>query len=246
MSPLDHALELAALGWAVFPCGADKTPRCRGGFKLASNDPDRIRAMAGQFGFVLVGIRTGETSNLAVLDIDRAGEPWWHENRDRLPGTRVHRTRSGGLHLLFRNSPGLRCSASKIVPGIDVRAEGGYIIAWPVLVDAPLAEWPAWLSTREKPISAPWTPPPSMTGDKARNYAAAALRAAIVRVAGAGDGGRNVTLNAETFGLSRFIASGALSPGEIAGAMAHAGLAAGLAAHEVQNTIASALGSAAQ
>lgn len=251
MSPLSHALELAARGWAVFPCGTDKAPRCPRGFHLASTDPGRIEAMHVQYGFVLVGIRTGEASNLAVLDVDRAGETWWRENRHRLPDTRAHRTRSKGLHVLYRHAPDLRCSASKIAPGIDVRAEGGYVIDWPsagfpVLDYAPLADWPAFLTTPEKPISAPWTPPPTMTGDKARNYAAAALRRAVVSVAGTGDGGRNATLNSETFGLSRFIASGALSPDEIAGAMAHAGIAAGLNPREISATIASALGSAAR
>jgi hypothetical protein len=56
---------------------------------------------------------------------------WWFSHRDRLPLTRVHRTRSGGLHLIFRHVPDVRCSAGRIAPGIDVRGDGGYIIWWP-------------------------------------------------------------------------------------------------------------------
>jgi hypothetical protein len=39
--------------------------------------------MAAQFGFVLIGIATGEASHLAVLDIDRQhnGAEWWLANR---------------------------------------------------------------------------------------------------------------------------------------------------------------------
>jgi hypothetical protein len=55
----------------------------------------------------------------------------------------------------------------------------------------------------------------------------------VVRVAGTVNGRRNATLNAETFSLARFIGSGALSPREIADAMAHSGVAAGLDVPEV-------------
>jgi hypothetical protein len=69
---------------------------------------------------------------------------------------------------------------------------------------------------------------------------------AVRRVAGTVTGSRNAALNSETYGLARFIGSGTLSPTEIASAMAHAGIAAGLDVAEVQATIASALGSAAR
>jgi hypothetical protein len=51
--------------------------------------------------------------------------------------------------LLFRSSPGLRCSTSRIDPGVHIRAEGGYVIWWPregyAVEDAEVAEWPGWL-----------------------------------------------------------------------------------------------------
>ena len=251
-SPLDHALDCAARGWAAFPCSLDKTPNTPNGHKAASTDPERIKAMWAQFGGLLVGIRCGEESDLALLDIDRQhnGLEWWEANRHRLHVTRTHRTRSGGLHLWFKHKLGLRCSTAKIAPGIDVKAEGGYALYWPaagleVLSDAPLANWPEWLTPPPKPAPATWTPPPGSGDDKIRNYATSALHNAVRRVAGTTTGSRNATLNAETFGLSRFIASGALSPREIAEAMAHAGIAAGLDAAEVAATIASGLGSAA-
>ncbi|HUN01159.1 MAG TPA: bifunctional DNA primase/polymerase [Halothiobacillus sp.] len=252
--PIQHALQCAARGWAVFPASLDKTPRTPNGHKAASTDPERIRAMAVQFGFVLVGIATGEASGIAVLDIDRQhnGLEWWQDNRHRLPATRTHRTRSGGLHLLFKHQPGLRCSTSLIAPGIDIKAEGGAIIYWPatgleVLCDAPMAEWPAWLTPAPKPATVtPWQPLSRHDGNKARNYAAAALERAVRRVAGTTTGSRNSVLNAETFSLARFIPSGALAPAEIAEAMAHAGFAAGLDAAEIAATLASALGSAAR
>src|SRR3981081_706435 len=95
---------------------------------------------------------TGEVSGFHVLDIDtrKNGETWFAQHRRRLPVTRAHQTRSGGLHLFFRHQQGLRCSAGKIAPGVDVRASAGYIL-WcpaaglPVLRNAPMAPWPEWL-----------------------------------------------------------------------------------------------------
>ena len=69
-----------------------------------------------------------------MLDVDtkagQSGLPSFEANDDALPPTRRHRTRSGGLHLVFRHRDGLRCSTSRIALGIDVRAEGG-VVWWP-------------------------------------------------------------------------------------------------------------------
>jgi hypothetical protein len=95
----------------------------------------------------LVGFATGEASGIDILDID-TGVDWYSANFDALPQTRAHQTQRG-LHLLFRHAEGLRCSTSRIAPGVDVRADGGYAIWWPreglAVEDWPLCEWPEWL-----------------------------------------------------------------------------------------------------
>src|SRR5271168_3008733 len=79
----------------------------------------------------LVGVSTGEPSGIDALDLD-AKHPeaaqWWTANRHRLPTTR---TRSGGLHLIFRHQPGVRCWIGRPVPGVDGRGDGGFAIWWP-------------------------------------------------------------------------------------------------------------------
>jgi hypothetical protein len=51
-----------------------------------------------------------------VLDVDRGkgGDEWWGANKARLPQTRLRRTRSGGIHCLFRQLAGLKPSIGVI------------------------------------------------------------------------------------------------------------------------------------
>ena len=91
---------------------------------------------------------TGDANGFDVLDVDPAGRAWFELNFDALPATRAHQT-PRGLHILFKHRAGLRGSVGKIAQGIDVRAEGGYVIWWPregyAVEHAPLSEWPGWL-----------------------------------------------------------------------------------------------------
>jgi hypothetical protein len=160
---LQAALELAATGLPVFPCLADKSPATPHGFKDAVADPDGIRALWGQHPGELVGVPTGMVSGFDVLDLDIKhveATTWWNEHRHRFPRTRIHQTRSSGMHLIFKRDDAMRCSAGKIVLGVDTRANGGYVIWWPaaglpVISDAPPAPWPGWILAEFRPRPQP-------------------------------------------------------------------------------------------
>lgn len=155
---VDRAISLRL---PVFFChGSNKRPTCPHGFYDATDNPDEIRALLATHGGTLIATPTGAVSGYDALDIDSAKHPettldWLDEYAPRLPYTRRHATRSGGQHFLFKHREGLRCSTSQIAIGIDVRAEGGYIIHWPShgygANDAPLADWPDWLFELAKP-----------------------------------------------------------------------------------------------
>jgi hypothetical protein len=136
----------------VFPCRQDKRPLLKGW-------PSHAQKIEPPDDWPLVGVPTGSASGLDVLDIDAPGLAWLDDVWDRLPPTRAHVTRSGGRHLFFK-SKGLRNSAGRIADGIDVRADGGFIVWWPrqgfrVLSDAGVAEWPEWLLAKaHKPSGA--------------------------------------------------------------------------------------------
>jgi len=145
--------HLAGRPLPAFPCRADKRPATPHGWKDATDDPARFEdLLMDALGMAsLIGVPSGAVSGVDVLDIDPAGLGWLAENEHRLPTTRRHQTRRG-VHILFRHCPGLRCSAGKVAPGCDVRADGGYII-WhpttglPVSNPDELAPWPGWLLT---------------------------------------------------------------------------------------------------
>jgi hypothetical protein len=143
-------------GFAVFPIhGIDAGGHCtcpRGGacerpgkhpftahgFKDASKDPGEIARMFDGRVDLNVGIATGEASGVVVIDIDgEAGEVSWramtgaHEASPVAGGTTF--LTGKGRHLLFRY-PGIPVKSRQRLAGfegVDVRADGGYIVAPP-------------------------------------------------------------------------------------------------------------------
>jgi len=208
-SVLDAAL---ALQLPVFPCFPNKHPACPGGFKDAARDPDRIRALFRRHPGRLIGVPTGEVSGIDVLDIDSVKHPEagdWVRRFEPI-GTRVHQTHSGGRHALFPHEPGLRCQQAYPVEGIDIRADGGYIIWWPAegfeVLAGPIIRWPQALlaAVRRAPPAALQALPPQSPGLMSP-YAATAIAGACKAILGAPDGRQRATLNREGFAMGTLI-----------------------------------------
>jgi hypothetical protein len=132
MSLRDHALALAGRGVPVFPCGQDKAPLTARGFLDATTEENSIRSWWTSWSDALVGVPTGRASSTVVIDVDPNGIEWAREHWPRLAPQRVHITRRG-WHLIYSYPAGreVRCSAGRIANGVDIRANGGYIIWWP-------------------------------------------------------------------------------------------------------------------
>ncbi|MBB5872007.1 hypothetical protein F4553_005386 [Allocatelliglobosispora scoriae] len=108
------------------------------GFYAATLDPKRLKRMFEAVPGGMLAIRTGAPSRLVVVDVDPAAGGGASLvsliERGLCPPTRFVRTGSGGLHLYYRHpGPTVRvpCSAGVLGPGIDVRGDGGYIVAPP-------------------------------------------------------------------------------------------------------------------
>jgi hypothetical protein len=182
VSPIAAARRYAALGMAVVPlhspteggcsCGdahensensIGKHPRTKNGLKNATTDAAIIAGWWRSWPSANIGLVTGAQSGIWALDIDtlKGGELTLNEleaANGRLPETVEAKTGSGGRHLLFVH-PGYPVpnSTRRLGPGLDVRGDGGYVVAAPSLNSRgayrwthepgsiPLAEAPAWL-----------------------------------------------------------------------------------------------------
>jgi hypothetical protein len=231
------ALQLAAQGLHCFPCEISKRPASPHGFKDASADAATLSALWRKYPGELVGVATGKISGIDVLDLDvdhLEAERWWESNRYRLPTTRIHQTRSGGLHLLFQQHDNIRCTAGKIALGVDTRGAGGYIIWWPVtglpiLSNAAPATWPDWFLS-EFPAKPRLTAPISRIPD---NH----LIGSLVRlVAGASEGERNSLTFWAGCRMSEMVGSGLLSADAAVAVIAEAATRAGLPRAEAERT----------
>lgn len=153
------ALAYSKKGKPVFPCKpGGKEPLTPRGHLNATTDAARINGFWNAHPGANIGIPTGERSGFLILDIDEGGAASLHElerEHGGLPATYTVETGSGGKHYYFRYPAGenVRNSAGKLGPGLDIRGEGGYIIAPPSrttgsytsLERRPLANPPAWL-----------------------------------------------------------------------------------------------------
>ena len=169
---LESVLALAAQGIACFPCNAAKRPTCPHGFKDATADPEKLRKLWRRHPGVLVGVPTGAINGFDLFDIDlvkhREARDWWMAHCRKIPRTRIHRSRSGGLHILFKHDDRAASRNGWIETGVDVKARGGFLIWWPahgfpVLCDAPISEWPKWLIAEQQPDPIPTFRPIRMT-----------------------------------------------------------------------------------
>jgi len=133
---LAAALDYAGRGFQVIPLNG-KLPRTAHGLRDAARGPEQIRAWWSSWPTANVGIVTGETSGIVVLDVDgEAGEASLAGLVARFgpyPPTLEARTGGGGRHLYFGHPGGGRRIGNRqgIAPKLDVRGDGGYVVAPP-------------------------------------------------------------------------------------------------------------------
>jgi bifunctional DNA primase/polymerase-like protein len=231
---LEVAVAYASHGWAVFPV----PPGTKRSYKSAEHSDGRawgmtreaaeIRADFTRWPDAGIGIPTGAVNGIIVVEIDTvAGHGIDGSNslaqletkHGALPDTLQAISPSGSVHRYFKH-PGagikIISSASELGAGIDVRGDGGMVIAPPTVRPGvgvyrwnncnPIAEPPAWLVK----LTAEKRPPPpkrlsirdraqaavqrweaNRRGGNAEAYADAALEYEIRDLANAAEGGRN-------------------------------------------------------
>ena len=159
---LYFAKQYAAAGLAVLPLKADKTPCTAHGVKDASRDEAVIDNWWRQWPSANIGIATGMVSGgIFVIDQDEKNgehgkevfEEWLNKKHQVCGSTWISRTASGGRHTFFRSSSPVKNRVGWL-PGVDVRGDGGYVVAPPsVLSDGSLYEWAVSPFDLENPLS---------------------------------------------------------------------------------------------
>jgi len=141
---LERALAYADLGWAVFPLMPNsKAPLTKHGFKDASKDPADIKRWWTDQPSANIGIATGVISGLVIVDVDVKNGAKGNESLASMTGmtpTLSVITPSGGQHLYYAAPGPLRCRIG-LRPGIDIKADGGYIVAPGSTIGGKAYEW---------------------------------------------------------------------------------------------------------
>lgn len=151
-STLNTALDLVEKGFHIIPlhtpqendgcscgksCGSQgKHPRISDWPNNATNNPNQVREWWRSWPEANIGIVCGELSNLVVLDVDprHGGEDSLDELEERLGNftqTTTIITGGGGNHFYYQypGSGKIKNSNSKLGDGLDIKTDGGYIVA---------------------------------------------------------------------------------------------------------------------
>lgn len=139
---VDDAIRYAEHGLAVFPLqphGKQPTDGSRG-FKDATTNVAQIRSWWSYAPDMNIGMATGAASGgVFVIDVDQHGEAdgglelsIWQAEHGKFPETASSVTGSGGTHYFFKAPAGVSVkSAAHVIPGVDVRGDGGYVVLPP-------------------------------------------------------------------------------------------------------------------
>lgn len=173
-------IQYAQNGLPVFPCygfrkgkcacgdiscpSPGKHPLIKNGFYDATTDVEAIKNWFKKFKRCNWGLRTGRASGTLIIDIDvkHGGFDSIRKFRNKhWPPTPMTKTGSGGEHrfYLYPDSHEVP-SFQNLFPGVDVRANGGYVVVAPSgrhtvrnylwlqnlsIFEVPLAPVPEWL-----------------------------------------------------------------------------------------------------
>lgn len=150
------AHQYAKIGFEVIPvysvkdgaCECSKKNRCKSpgkhprtlhGFTDSSSSTDQIDRWWQKHPNANVGVATGNKSGIVVLDIDPKNGGFeslaeLQATHGELPKTYTVKTGGGGAHYYFQYPEGethIKGSAGTISDGLDIRADGGFVVAPP-------------------------------------------------------------------------------------------------------------------
>ena len=148
---LFHAFDYLKRGWKVLPihfpqngrcsCGKAechspaKHPLTRNGVKDATDETSVVFNVWNERSLANIGIATGYSSGIAVVDIDprHGGDKSWQEFelKNQIAPSLTVVTGGGGRHIYFLTDGTPVPNKIGVLPGIDIRGDNGYVLAPP-------------------------------------------------------------------------------------------------------------------
>ncbi len=179
------------LGFSVMPIGGDDNKKpIEDWIDLQSHrvTHEKITYWWNRYPEANVGIITGLVSGIFVLDIDSPGAKVYTKDRG-IPDTPISAT-SKGVHIYFDFPSFLLGNRSDKKIGMDIRGEGGYVVAPPSIHETGLEyEWTVWHPWNTRIATAPdwlltWCEEQERGNEKQKGWHMEILE-------GVTDGGRN-------------------------------------------------------
>jgi len=176
VKPLAISRRYSELGYAVFPCHSildekctcgkesckspGKHPLTANGVKDATVDSEQIKKWWTDHPSANIAIATGKISGITVLDVDLKSQGLEsleaiQSKYGKFPDTPLVLTGGGGFHYYFRyvNLPN-KANAFKEYPGLDIRSNGGYVIApYSSHISGRMYEWEAESTLTKVPLA---------------------------------------------------------------------------------------------
>lgn len=172
------AHQYAGRGYAVLPLtpGSKKPHRIlgeQGGVHWATTDPQQIARWWSADPWANIGVATGSVSQLVVVDLDTKRDDgraqFWQfltQSQLGMGWDASARTPSGGWHVWLRLHAGMPVGRERraILPGVDVKGDGGYVVAAPSALKMSDAageypvrySWDGWSCACAAPLAPSW------------------------------------------------------------------------------------------
>ena len=244
------AIGWAGRGFAVFPLmPRGKVPLgalAPHGLKDASRDRGIIADWWRREPSANIGLRTG--GGFFVIDLDGPDAVKWFANA-KAPRTLTVKTRSG-FHLFFSTTVSVPNSAGRIAPGVDVRGQGGYVVAPPsvhpagdlytIARDLPIAAPSRWLVEAAMPDEGSVPAPAPMPTWRSEDAKLRAIPSILSLLANAREGERNRITFWAACRFNEMVRDGLITQGLAEELLLQGARRCGLAGREILTTARSA------
>lgn len=234
---LDSATFYAQHNIKTFPVKRQgKYPLCQHGFKSATDNEVVLQEWNKQFPNCNIGIPTGAINNIFVVDIDGvSGEQSlaaFENTYGKLNAATVNTGKGRHLYFKMPKDIAINCSVRTVAPGIDIRGNGGYVVAPPSIhPNGNKYTWENFDFSQDFPTAPEWLIDLIINSEKSK------IDFLLEEIANAPEGTRNDTLISDTVKICHSANKQFRDVSEVKEDIINAALESGLPKTEVIKTV---------